>query len=258
MKQHVANFPEPVQYLDDPFVVQYHFHLITILFRITCSIFWHLLEQYSHIEVSPKFTTIPLGDLMNVTPSRYSPPSDSGCALPRYEYTTGRKLSIASASPPPPGRSVEQVANEGDSMDQSRWGEVRLVEYKDGKGSEAQPGTYDSLETLEYKLVKDSRINPAVLRGERPSHVPMQTISLTSGSAGENASSASVGAGADGLWQERPSSATATPMSTRGFGGYGVPNFPPPGSSGGPIVDISTGAVVGVTRGCKMTALGGR
>jgi hypothetical protein len=35
------------------------------------------------------------------------------------------------------------------------------------------------------------------------------------------------------------------------------PSFPPPGSSGGPIVDASTGAVVGVTRGTKMSQLEG-
>lgn len=35
-------------------------------------------------------------------------------------------------------------------------------------------------------------------------------------------------------------------------------SFPPPGSSGGPIVDVQTGAVVGITRGVKMGVLEGR
>ncbi|MCO5549752.1 hypothetical protein L7F22_003225 [Adiantum nelumboides] len=35
-------------------------------------------------------------------------------------------------------------------------------------------------------------------------------------------------------------------------------SFPPPGSSGGPIVDSQTGAVVGITRGVKMGVLEGR
>ncbi|UZJ57520.1 hypothetical protein CBS101457_006840 [Exobasidium rhododendri] len=35
------------------------------------------------------------------------------------------------------------------------------------------------------------------------------------------------------------------------------PTFPPPGSSGGPIVDASTGAIVGITRGTKMSQLEG-
>lgn len=34
-------------------------------------------------------------------------------------------------------------------------------------------------------------------------------------------------------------------------------SFPPPGSSGGPIVDAASGSVVGVTRGTKMSQLGG-
>jgi hypothetical protein len=35
------------------------------------------------------------------------------------------------------------------------------------------------------------------------------------------------------------------------------PSFPPPGSSGGPIVDVQSGAVVGITRGTKMSQLEG-
>jgi hypothetical protein len=35
-------------------------------------------------------------------------------------------------------------------------------------------------------------------------------------------------------------------------------SFPPPGSSGGPIVDAQTGAVVGITRGTKMSVLEGK
>lgn len=35
-------------------------------------------------------------------------------------------------------------------------------------------------------------------------------------------------------------------------------NFPPPGSSGGPIVDAASGSVVGVTRGSRMSQLQGK
>ena len=37
-----------------------------------------------------------------------------------------------------------------------------------------------------------------------------------------------------------------------------LPNFPPPGSSGGPVVDVETGSVVGIVRGHKMSVLEGR
>lgn len=37
-----------------------------------------------------------------------------------------------------------------------------------------------------------------------------------------------------------------------------APNFPPPGSSGGPVVDVNTGSVVGIVRGTKMGLLEGR
>lgn len=186
--------------------------------------------------------------------SFYGFEDDSGCSIPPFvlshDAANSPKLVISgpSSSPYPAGRSPAQVASEGDSMSQSRWGEVRLVEYKDGKGSEAQPGTYDSLETLEYKLVKDSLINPAVLKGETPKFLPQGTVSL----GGHRAASSC----ASGSMQEIHQRPAADPA--QGFGGYGVPNFPPPGSSGGPIVDMSTGSVVGVTRGCKMSSLGGR
>ncbi|CAO1614364.1 unnamed protein product [Sympodiomycopsis kandeliae] len=173
---------------------------------------------------------------------------DSGCALPQFNYSDkDKKLSILSDfKSSPHGRSSAEVESEGDSMAQSRWGEVRLIEYKDGKGSEAQPGTYDSLETLEYKLVTDSKINPTILKGLKPDYIPQQTVSLhqqrAQGSSGGSTSSAAAVQQSNGM----------------GFGGYGIPNFPPPGSSGGPIIDVESGSVVGITRGSKMTTLGGR
>ncbi|PWN28599.1 hypothetical protein BDZ90DRAFT_231581 [Jaminaea rosea] len=170
---------------------------------------------------------------------------DSACSLPAFSYSPSSSPSLtllpSSSSSSPAGRSASQVKSEGDAMTQSRWGEVRLVEYRDGKGSEAQTGTYDSLETMEYKLVRESRINPAVLRGESVS-------AFVPGAAQPDSTSQ------DGAL----SNATGSSTSTRGIGGYGVPNFPPPGSSGGPIVDAQSGAVVGVTRGCKMSTVGGR
>lgn len=40
-------------------------------------------------------------------------------------------------------------------------------------------------------------------------------------------------------------------------GSSGVSTFPPPGSSGGPVVEVSSGSVVGVIRGTRITQLGG-
>lgn len=198
---------------------------------------------------------------------------DSGCAVPRFSFNnpssssasqsassssvSSSSLSVLPPSPPPPGRSAAEVQSEGDSMNQSRWGEVRLVEYKDGKGSEAQPGTYDSLETLEYKLVQDSLINPAVLKGEKPKFIPQAAVSVR-GSPGAASSAAAALQEVKSSQPSGPQGGSVSGDAGKGYGGYGVPNFPPPGSSGGPIVDMSTGAVVGVTRGSKMTTLGGR
>lgn len=47
------------------------------------------------------------------------------------------------------------------------------------------------------------------------------------------------------------------PPALQQKGRAGIAAFPPPGSSGGPIVDASSGAVVGVTRGTKMSQLEG-
>ncbi|CAO1637876.1 unnamed protein product [Parajaminaea phylloscopi] len=190
---------------------------------------------------------------------------DSSCALPPFTFSASDSPSSSSSATPylrvqkeepnyPPGREADVVRREGDAMSQSRWGEVRLVEYKDGKGSEAQRGTYDSLETMEYKLVADSPINPQILRGNELAFVPGLGAThdvQAYGSQGSTASSTATG-------PSPPTIASTLSSPHRGAGGYGVPNFPPPGSSGGPIVDYETGAVVGVTRGCKMSSLGGR
>lgn len=183
---------------------------------------------------------------------------DSSCSLPPFSFSSAEsqppRLTVQRNNVPssPEGRDAETVRKEGDAMSQSRWGEVRLVEYKDAAGSEARQGTYDSLETMEYKLVQDSPINPKVLRGDELTFVPGVGASAVNANAHAGGSSSSSN-------NSHPSTPTLSgSSSSRGFGGYGVPNFPPPGSSGGPIVDCETGAVVGVTRGCKMSSLGGR
>ncbi|CAO1633405.1 unnamed protein product [Jaminaea pallidilutea] len=177
---------------------------------------------------------------------------DSSCALPPFSFSPSTSsLSLLPQTSHPDGRSPEQVRREGDAMSQSRWGEVRLIEYRDSSGSEAQTGTYDSLETMEYKLVQNSLINPKILRGETLAFVPGvgSAPSINSNSSSSSSSSDAV--------SSSKSTTQGGSEPTRGFGGYGVPSFPPPGSSGGPIVDAA-GAVVGVTRGSKMSTVGGR
>lgn len=210
--------------------------------------------------LSRKVKTLPISPYPSPTNSHLLVSSfwgfedDSSCSLPPFTFSPPRLILSERECSYLESRDSEKVKQEGDAMSQSRWGEVRLVEYKDGKGSEAQRGTYDSLETMEYKLVWDSPINPKVLRGEELAFVP--GVGATHHHANAHAY-ADQGAASSATPPISSLSTSSTAVS-RGFGGYGVPNFPPPGSSGGPIVDYETGAVVGVTRGCKMSSLGGR
>ncbi|PWN44536.1 hypothetical protein IE81DRAFT_321153 [Ceraceosorus guamensis] len=141
-----------------------------------------------------------------------------GATRTQASSVEGSGLTLSTPLPPPKGREAEVVSRERDDAARSRWGRARLVEYKDDYGQEARTGTYDTLAQLDFKLVL-SHSNPPALHSSPP----------TSDSAEERR------------------------RATRG-----VPNFPPPGSSGGPIVCAESGAVVGVTRGTKMGILEGR
>ncbi|PWN53569.1 hypothetical protein IE53DRAFT_383898 [Violaceomyces palustris] len=162
---------------------------------------------------------------------------DSGSILPSFLYDTSNKiLSTLKPRPPPKGREVEVVKAERDDAGRSRWGRVRLVEYKDATGAEAKTGTYDELAQLDYKLIATSPFNPPALKRDGlvdPNYVgnPHATSSILGQAKGD------------------PSTAQAT---------KGLPNFPPPGSSGGPVVDVETGSVVGIVKGHKMSVLEGR
>ena len=127
-------------------------------------------------------------------------------------------------SPPssPAGRDRQTVSAERDDAARSRWGRARLVEYKDRMGLEARTGTYDDLHQMDFKLLTTSPDNPPALQ------------SSTSG--------------------EQDAVAGMARSEKR----KGVPSFPPPGSSGGPVVDVQSGSVVGVVRGTKMGVLEGK
>ena len=169
---------------------------------------------------------------------------DSGAILPAYTFDHDQQsLAIASAaSAPPKGREREQVKLERDDAGRSRWGRARLVEYKDPCGASAMVGTYDELAQLDYKLLVSSPANPPALQGD-------YALRLSS-TVTESSRSAALGAGSSSssTRQSVVESQTRKPL----------PNFPPPGSSGGPVVDVESGSVVGIVRGHKMSALEGR
>lgn len=169
---------------------------------------------------------------------------DSGAILPAYSYDHEQhSLTVSSESASPPGREKEKVKLERDDAGRSRWGRARLVEYKDPCGASAMVGTYDELAQLDYKLLVSSPANPPALQGDYALRLS-STVSeasrpsaLAGGSSGSSAGRGSV-----------VESQTRKPL----------PNFPPPGSSGGPVVDVESGSVVGIVRGHKMSALEGR
>ena len=171
---------------------------------------------------------------------------DSGAILPAYTYDAERQ-SLAAAPPTtaPAGREKERVKLERDDAGRSRWGRARLVEYKDPCGASAMVGTYDELAQLDYKLLVSSPANPPALQGDYALRMA-STVSEASRPA------ALAGAGATATAGTR--SRNVVESQTR----KPLPNFPPPGSSGGPVVDVESGSVVGVVRGHKMSALEGR
>ncbi|KAJ9477534.1 hypothetical protein PHBOTO_001095 [Pseudozyma hubeiensis] len=169
---------------------------------------------------------------------------DSGAILPAYTYDSEQQnLGVATTSSPQ-GREKERVALERDDAGRSRWGRARLVEYKDPCGASAMVGTYDELAQLDYKLLVSSPANPPALQGDYALRLSSTLSESTRPAAafGSNASSGS----------------TSNPEVMQSQTRKPLPNFPPPGSSGGPVVDVETGSVVGVVRGHKMSPLEGR
>lgn len=156
---------------------------------------------------------------------------DSGAVLPAYTFDErANQLSVGKPLAAPVGREAERVKLERDDAGRSRWGRARLVEYKDACGSQAMVGTYDELAQLDYKLLISSPANPPALQGDA-------AVRLSSPAG----AGAGAGAGTVIASKRQP-----------------LPNFPPPGSSGGPVVDVETGSVVGIVRGHKMSPLEGR
>lgn len=165
---------------------------------------------------------------------------DSGAILPAYAYDPQQHTLAVSSTTPPKGREKERVKLERDDAGRSRWGRARLVEYKDPCGASAMVGTYDELAQLDYKLLVSSPANPPALQGD-------YALRLSSTVSEATRPSAAFGGGG-GVEKAEVVQSTRKPL----------PNFPPPGSSGGPVVDVETGSVVGVVRGHKMSAVEGR
>lgn len=171
---------------------------------------------------------------------------DSGAILPAYTFDHEQQsLAIASTSASaPPGREKERVKLERDDAGRSRWGRARLVEYKDPCGASAMVGTYDELAQLDYKLLVSSPANPPALQGDYALRLSSTVSESTRPAALTGGGEATGRAGEERVVQSQ----TRKPL----------PNFPPPGSSGGPVVDVESGSVVGMVRGHKMSALEGR
>ncbi|PWZ03192.1 hypothetical protein BCV70DRAFT_224717 [Testicularia cyperi] len=179
---------------------------------------------------------------------------DSGAILPAYSFDPDRQaLVVCDAPAPPAGREREAVKLERDDAGRSRWGRARLVEYKDPCGAAAMVGTYDELAQLDYKLLVSSPANPPALQGDYGLRMS-STVSASQQSSILGAASASASASAATSTGSAGTNSTQLQTKTR----QPLPNFPPPGSSGGPVVDIETGSVVGIVRGHKMSPLEGR
>ncbi len=119
-----------------------------------------------------------------------------------------------------------------------------MVEYKDPCGASAMVGTYDELAQLDYKLLVSSPANPPALQGDYALRLSSTVTEAGRPAALSNGGSGAASGGGRGVVESQ----TRKPL----------PNFPPPGSSGGPVVDVESGSVVGIVRGHKMSALEGR
>ncbi|KAN0061143.1 hypothetical protein ACQY0O_006878 [Thecaphora frezii] len=191
-----------------------------------------------HGEARPGVPTLPISPYPATVNTELSVSSfwgwedDSGAVLPAYSYDEQKqKLRATAPAPSPAGRELEQVKLERDDAGRSRWGRARLVEYKDPCGGQALVGTYDELAQLDYKLLLSSPANPPALQGDAALRMSSSVSAST-----------------------QPAVIATSATKRR----QSLPNFPPPGSSGGPVVDVETGSVVGIVRGHKMSPLEGR
>ncbi|KAK0551534.1 hypothetical protein OC846_003249 [Tilletia horrida] len=185
--------------------------------------------------------------------------------------------------------AADGAAGRAAPMTGQRWGQARIIEYKDGEGKEARVGTYDDLHQLDFRLLSaPSHLRPSKRRAQQldlneegddnsarddaplgffsssssagarlgrrlrlPSTTTAfglldQAIESLSKPAPEHISSplSSLGSSLDLAESESAESSSSTP-------------FPPPGSSGGPIVSLKDGCVVGVVRGSRTSVLEG-
>ncbi|KAK0535594.1 hypothetical protein OC834_001459 [Tilletia horrida] len=186
------------------------------------------------------------------------------------------------------GRGSERAPSGSSRTVGQRWGTARLIEYKDGANKEARVGTYDDLHQLDFRLLSaanhvrpklasvtvpmpddmpaDERAQEAaaaegededeeetirrVLPGlARPDNMHLLDRALAS------LSRLPIAAKQPATSQTAPSA--AAPLSSRSSPGLNSAPFPPPGSSGGPIVAAREGCVVGVVRGSRTSVLEG-
>ncbi|KAL9934721.1 hypothetical protein V8E36_006496 [Tilletia maclaganii] len=182
------------------------------------------------------------------------------------------------------GRGLERE-NGGATVrsQESRWGRARILEYKDGAGREARAGTYDDLHQLDFRLVSAPEHDRPKIAGVT---VPMPTF--VEDAQVEEAQSVNVGANdaesyapvgfftshsmpRDGMQMlQRTLARLSKPVESQQRQAPTEPlaaspkrapsmnrAFPPPGSSGGPIVSVRDGCVVGVVRGSRTSVLEG-
>ncbi|KAE8221625.1 hypothetical protein CF319_g5039 [Tilletia indica] len=213
----------------------------------------------SHEHVVPSLRTLPL--------SPYPAQPDEVILVSSFD---GWDASAHSQNSP--GGAYDAAEGSGRAVVDSkgamkRWGEARILEYKDGAGREARVGTYDDLHQLDFRLLSAPAHNrpkiasvtvpmptsPSEAEVNQPFTSPSQDLNLNLRD-GMNLLNRSLA----NLSSPTPSTTSPTESQQQPQGGGGTPSaFPPPGSSGGPIVSSRDGSVVGVVRGSRSSVLEG-
>ncbi|KAE8210113.1 hypothetical protein CF327_g5973 [Tilletia walkeri] len=211
----------------------------------------------SHEHVVPSLRTLPL--------SPYPAQPDEVILVSSFD---GWDASAHSQNSP--GGAYDAAEGSGRAVVDSkgamkRWGEARILEYKDGAGREARVGTYDDLHQLDFRLLSAPAHNRPKIASvtvpmptssseaevNQPFTSPNQDLNLNLRD-GMNLLNRSLA----NLSSPTPSKSPAESQQPQG--GAGTPSaFPPPGSSGGPIVSSRDGSVVGVVRGSRSSVLEG-
>ncbi|KDN42978.1 hypothetical protein K437DRAFT_155241, partial [Tilletiaria anomala UBC 951] len=204
-------------------------------------------QQQEQLEQPSGIRTLPLCPYPATVGSEVAVSSSRG-----FEDDSGTILPAWYFDPCPPSSSNSRSSLRIDPA-RSRWGRARLVTYKTPLGEEAHTGTYDSLHSAEFQLLETSSHNPPALQNLTLSGA----ANAPAGGTGDGSSSA----GAAGTLARENSTRGQALLADSAFSSCGrkrLPSFPPRGSSGGPVVDVKTGSIVGVVRGTKMSVLEGK